>query len=39
VAGAGAMIAIALAGLTGYLAVTRRRGATGTNPTTVAAGR
>ena len=38
VAGAGAMIAIALAGLTGYLAVTHRRGATGANPTTVAAG-
>jgi hypothetical protein len=38
VAGAGAMIAIALAGLTGYLAVTRRRGASGATPTTVAAG-
>jgi hypothetical protein len=38
VAGAGAMITITLAGLTGYLAVTRRRGATGAQPTTVAAG-
>lgn len=38
VAGAGAMMAIALAGLTGYLAVSRRRGAPGAKPTTVAAG-
>jgi hypothetical protein len=37
-AGAGAMLAIALAGLGGWLAVSRRRGAPGAKPTTVAAG-
>lgn len=36
-AGAGAMLAIGLAGLGGWLAISRRRG-TGANPTTVAAG-
>jgi hypothetical protein len=37
-AGAGAMLAICLAGLGGWLAVSRRRGAVGAGPTTVAAG-
>jgi hypothetical protein len=37
-AGAGVMLVIGLAGLGGWLAVSRRRGATGANATTVAAG-
>jgi len=37
-AGAGAMIAIGIAGLTAFLAASRRRGAPGTNPTSVATG-
>jgi hypothetical protein len=37
-AGAGAVLAIVLAGLGGKLAISRRRGAPGAKPTTVAAG-
>ena len=37
-AGAGAMIAIGFAGLTAFLAASRRRGAPGTNPTSVVTG-
>jgi len=37
-AGAGAMIAIGIAGLTTVLVASRRRGAPGTNPTSVATG-
>jgi hypothetical protein len=37
-AGAGAMIAIGFAGLTAFLAASRRRGAPGPNPTSVVTG-